>query len=58
MVKNPPCNAGDTGSIPGWETKIPHAADILISCTTSNTQRSQPDKLLLVFSGSVVSNSS
>ena len=25
MVKNPPCNAGDAGSIPGWGTKIPHA---------------------------------
>ena len=26
VVKNPPCNAGDTGSIPGQGTKIPHAA--------------------------------
>ena len=26
MVKNPPSNAGDTGSIPVWGTKIPHAA--------------------------------
>ena len=26
MVKNPPYDAGDVGSIPGWETKIPHAA--------------------------------
>ena len=25
MVKNPPSNAGDVGSIPGWGTKIPHA---------------------------------
>ena len=25
MVKNPPSNAGDAGSIPGQETKIPHA---------------------------------
>ena len=24
VVKNPPSNAGDTGSIPGWGTKIPH----------------------------------
>ena len=24
-VKNPPSNAGDTGSIPGQGTKIPHA---------------------------------
>ena len=26
MVKNPPYNAGDMGSIPGEGTKIPHAA--------------------------------
>ena len=26
VVKNPPYNAGDKGSIPGWGTKIPHAA--------------------------------
>ena len=25
MVKNPPCNAGNEGSIPGGGTKIPHA---------------------------------
>ena len=25
MIKNPPSYAGDVGSIPGWETKIPHA---------------------------------
>ena len=24
-VKNPSCNTGDAGSIPGQETKIPHA---------------------------------
>ena len=27
VVKNLPCNAGDVGSIPGWETKIPHATE-------------------------------
>ena len=26
VVKNPPCRAGGTGSIPAWGTKIPHAA--------------------------------
>ena len=26
VVKNPPSNAGDTGSIPDGGTKIPHAA--------------------------------
>ena len=25
VVKSPPSNAGDAGSIPGWGTKIPHA---------------------------------
>ena len=25
VVKNPPSSAGDTGLIPGWGTKIPHA---------------------------------
>ena len=29
VVKNLPGNAGDTGSIPGQETKIPHAAEQL-----------------------------
>ena len=29
MVKNPPCNAGDIGSIPGLGTKIPHAMEQL-----------------------------
>ena len=27
VVKNLPCNARDTVSIPGWGTKIPHAAE-------------------------------
>ena len=27
MVTNLPCNVGDTGSIPGWGTKIPHAME-------------------------------
>ena len=26
VVKNPPSSAGDAGLIPGWGTKIPHAA--------------------------------
>ena len=25
VIKNPPCNAGDVGSIPGQGTKIPYA---------------------------------
>ena len=30
-VKNLPCNAGDTGLIPGWGPKIPHALEQLES---------------------------
>ena len=34
-VKNPPSDAGDTGSIPGAETKVPHALEQLnLSATT------------------------
>ena len=29
MVKNLPCSAGDTGSLPGRGTKIPHAMEQL-----------------------------
>ena len=29
MVKHLPCSAGDVGSIPGWGTKMPHAAEKL-----------------------------
>ena len=36
MVKNPPCNAGDLGSIPGWGTKIPQATEPLSVCTTED----------------------
>ena len=35
VVKNPPSNAGDTGSIPGGGTKIPHAAGQLSPCVTT-----------------------
>ena len=35
MTKNPPSNAGDMGSIPGWGTKIPHAMGQLSPCTTT-----------------------
>ena len=27
MVKNPPCDAGDTASIPPWSGKIPYASE-------------------------------
>ena len=29
VVKNPPCNAGHAGTIPGWRTEIPHATEQL-----------------------------
>ena len=34
VVKNPPANAGDTGSVPGLG-KIPHAVEQLSLCTTT-----------------------
>ena len=37
VVKNLPSNAGNTGLIPGWATKIPHAAGQL-SLHTAATQ--------------------
>ena len=35
VVKNPPANAGDTYSIPGCGTRIPHAMGQLSLCTTT-----------------------
>ena len=35
VVKNPPSNAGDVGSIPGWGTKIPHDAGQLSPCAAT-----------------------
>ena len=35
VVKNPPTNAEDTGSIPGQGTKIPHALEQLRSHATT-----------------------
>ena len=35
VIKNPPSNAGDAGSIPGRGTKIPHAAGQLSLRTTT-----------------------
>ena len=32
-LRNLPCNAGDMGSITGWETKIPHALKQLSPCS-------------------------
>ena len=48
VVKNPPSNAGDTGSIPGRGTKIPHAAVQLSPCaaTTEPTRSGTPASYL------------
>ena len=35
VVKNPPCNAGDESSIPGWGTKMFHAAEQPSPCSTT-----------------------
>ena len=44
-VKNPPSSAGDVGSIPGRETKIPHAAGQLNpqASTTEKPVQLRPD---------------
>ena len=40
MVKNLPCSAGDTGSLPGRGTKIPHAMEQLSLCAATTEQLS------------------
>ena len=35
VVKNPPCNAEDEGSIPAWGTKIPQAKEQLSPCAAT-----------------------
>ena len=46
MVKNPPSNAEDAGSITGQGTKIPHAAGKLSlrTATRETTTKTQPKK--------------
>ena len=40
MLKNPPCNAGNAGSISGWGTKIPHALEQLsLQAATTEDKR-------------------
>ena len=41
MVKNSPCNAGNSGLIPGWGTRIPHAAEQLSLSARTKTQCNQ-----------------
>lgn len=38
VIKNLPCNAGHTGSIPGRPTEIPRAAEQQSMCAATNTQ--------------------
>ena len=45
MVKNPPCNAGDTGLIPSWKTKIPYAFEQISLHATIRICRSQLESL-------------
>ena len=35
VVKNPPCNPRDAGSIPGQETKTPHDTGQVSPCTAT-----------------------
>ena len=44
VVKNPPSNAGDTGSIPGWGTKIPPAVAAKPLCLNYWDSRPQWEK--------------
>ena len=43
VIKNLPSNAGDVGLIPGFGTKIPHAAKQLSPCT-ANTEPKHHDE--------------
>ena len=45
MVKNPPSNAGGTGSIPGQGTKIPHATRHLkpVLCNKRKSKHNNQD---------------
>ena len=45
VIKNPPSNAEDVGSIPGRGTKIPHAPGQLSFSVITNTQCSQINTL-------------
>ena len=44
MVKNPPSNAGNLGLIPGWGTKIPHAAGQLSPRATTTEPKHSREK--------------
>jgi hypothetical protein len=44
VVKNPPHNAGDAGSIPGLGTKIPHAREQLNPHVTTRPEAAKTNK--------------
>ena len=45
MVRNPPCNAGATGSIPGRGIKIPHALEQVSPHTATSESRHPQHKI-------------
>ena len=45
MVKRPPCNAGDAGSVPGPGTKIPRTAGLLSLRVTTREAHPPPLRL-------------
>ena len=48
MVKKPPSNAGDVGSLPGQGTKIPYAAGQLSPCATTTELARFNERALVV----------
>ena len=54
VVKNPPSNAVDMGSIPGWGTKIPHVAGQLSPHTTTTERARMPQTTEPMRSGAHV----
>ena len=50
VVENLPCNVGDAGSVPGWGTKIPHAAAELLKPACSAARAPLENPLLLLLS--------
>ena len=45
VVKNPPCNSGDMGPIPGQRTKVPHVAEKLSLQDTTPMPKSHNERV-------------
>ena len=45
VVKNRPWNVGDSGSIPGQGTKIPHSLEQLSQCATTTESESHSQRV-------------